>query len=1029
MHTFILHIFPDSGLASSLITTVWVGVFVVCFFNLRFGWNLSGLIVPGYLVPLLILKPWSAVAVIIEALFTYLLIIVFSGFLSKSGRCSSLFGRDRFFAIILFAVVSRLLFDLIIFPELTVFLNNYLKIAFVYKGGLYSIGLVIVALIANQFWNPGFKRGFPQFLITLLISFLLIKYVLIDCTNFRISEVAYLYEDIATSLAASPKAYIILIVTAFLASRMNLLYGWEFGGIVLPALLALQWYYPWKIVSSILEAGIIYGLAVIILKAPIFKNITIEGARKILLFFNIAFGYKMLIGYILPLFIPDVKIMDVYGLGYMLTSLIAIKMYDKKLGLKMTRTTLQTSFIAVIIATIIGYFLLFVPTFINTREQKRAIKLESKGRYDNYDNISEAILKEQIRLYGFIRKTKNITQNELVTFRNAVNSLKNYVYERSDILLTYAKLQLLHLGYRISIVEDKYLLLYESSWKNSRGIYVISLNPKEEVLVEVPLPTQGPGLIESALLTFTNNNFAAFAVAGAKTSLPNQLQSYLINNNTFYNTFCSIFNTRPPIQFFRLDSYIEDLLGKLKKEKNNLFSTNYIYYSNSLSNDKVNKLKNLFPNQKKLDKKPSFLQDNNNTIALFLSPESELNTLEELGSFKLKITRFDEEEKIYTLLSSNTKGFFDKSLSAITSFFKSEASKKLKNKPLTIEKARFIDTQVITPIIELTNNYDKLSDKEKETKLKLISFAAKIVGCTISVLDFETLKCNYIVLTKFGESNEYLGGTFAFKTNNYKPYTIEIINPSDKDNIKLGTYMSLYSKARACFISGSVEPSKFFSYVDDSPTVRSLFNLVNQVIMREIDSNTTNSKDNQKEFRPLVVQINTIKKTDSDIDENYPANTAYISTYHGKYKYSQLDKQEQKIYSFLQECDLDVKFDDGSPLTAGLGAIHSVQSEYIPETKNTNFVMIWLTPKTKFTKESFKKIDAIIYDKPIIDSQKQSDAKSNNKKAVENKTVEKTDNIKENDKLAEKAVENNNKKKTKKKISNTSKDKNNQKSE
>ena len=69
----ILPIFPEGGLASSVITTVWVGVFVVCFFNLRFGWVLSGLVVPGYLVPLVILKPLAAGVIVVEAIITYLL--------------------------------------------------------------------------------------------------------------------------------------------------------------------------------------------------------------------------------------------------------------------------------------------------------------------------------------------------------------------------------------------------------------------------------------------------------------------------------------------------------------------------------------------------------------------------------------------------------------------------------------------------------------------------------------------------------------------------------------------------------------------------------------------------------------------------------------------------------------------------------------------------------------------------------------------------------------------------------------------
>jgi len=44
-------LFPES-LASSVATTVWVGVMVAVFCTLRFGWNLSGLVVPGYMTPL-----------------------------------------------------------------------------------------------------------------------------------------------------------------------------------------------------------------------------------------------------------------------------------------------------------------------------------------------------------------------------------------------------------------------------------------------------------------------------------------------------------------------------------------------------------------------------------------------------------------------------------------------------------------------------------------------------------------------------------------------------------------------------------------------------------------------------------------------------------------------------------------------------------------------------------------------------------------------------------------------------------------
>ena len=115
---FPLGIFPEGALASSVITTVWVGVFVIGFLNLRFGWVLSGLVVPGYLVPLLIAKPWSAAVILVEASVTYFLVWLFSERLSGGGTWSSLFGRDRFVGLVLFSILVRLVFDVWLLPVL-----------------------------------------------------------------------------------------------------------------------------------------------------------------------------------------------------------------------------------------------------------------------------------------------------------------------------------------------------------------------------------------------------------------------------------------------------------------------------------------------------------------------------------------------------------------------------------------------------------------------------------------------------------------------------------------------------------------------------------------------------------------------------------------------------------------------------------------------------------------------------------------------------------------------------------------------
>lgn len=357
-----LPIFPDGSLASSVITTVWIGVFVVCLFNLRFGWVLSGLVVPGYIVPLLIAKPISAAVVLVEASLTYAVFWLLSERLSGPGRWSSFFGRDRFMGLILASVGVRLLLDGWLLPIAAARLNDRFGLNVHWQDNLYSFGLIVVALLANQLWKPGYWRGMTQALVMIAVTFAIVRFGLMELTNFRIGAVVYLYEDFASSVLASPKAYIILIVTCFIASRMNLRYGWDFSGILIPALLALQWYQPWKIATSILEAMVIYLLASSLLSSRLFASATIEGGRKILLFFNISFAYKMLLGHGLAFAGVEQRITDFYGFGYLLPTLIALKAHDKNILARVCRATVQVSFMGALAGSLAGFLLtIFLP--------------------------------------------------------------------------------------------------------------------------------------------------------------------------------------------------------------------------------------------------------------------------------------------------------------------------------------------------------------------------------------------------------------------------------------------------------------------------------------------------------------------------------------------------------------------------------------------------------------------------------------------------------------------------------------------
>lgn len=360
---FPLPIFPEGSLASSVVTTIWVGVFVITFFNLRFGWVMSGLVVPGYLVPLLIARPLSFGVILVEASVTYFLVWLFSERLSGGRSWSSLFGRDRFVALVLTSICVRLIFDGWLLPIIAVWGDARYGGVLDLQANLHSFGLVVVSLMANQMWKPGYLRGVTQSLVVIGLSYIAVRFVLMEVTNFRITAVAFLYEDVASAILASPKSYIILVVTVLLASRMNLRYGWDFNGVLIPALIALQWYQPIKVVASIIEAGVIYAVAALLLRHPVFANVTLEGARKTLLFFNISFVYRLILGHALFWSGYEGKITDYYGFGYLLSTLIAIKMYDKEIAVRLVRSTLQISLVGAAVGTAVGFafVLLLVP--------------------------------------------------------------------------------------------------------------------------------------------------------------------------------------------------------------------------------------------------------------------------------------------------------------------------------------------------------------------------------------------------------------------------------------------------------------------------------------------------------------------------------------------------------------------------------------------------------------------------------------------------------------------------------------------
>ena len=512
LESLYLPIFPTGSLASSVVTTVWLGMFVVVFFNLRFGWVLSGLVVPGYLVPLLIEKPWSCGVIIFEACLTYLLVYIFSERASRFGKWSSLFGRDRFFALVLMSAVVRVICDGFVFPAFADWLMQATGERLELANELRSFGLIIVALIANQFWKPGLLRGMFMLTVLLGITWLLTRFVLMPWTNFSMSNVGFLYEDLAQSILASPKAYIVLITAAFLASRFNLLYGWDFNGILLPSLLALQWYQPSKILFTFVEAYFILLLARALMGSTLFANMNIEGSRKLLLFFNISFAYRFVLGHALSAWAPEYKISDAYGFGYLLATLLAIKMYDKGMAIQITRATLQASISALVIASLVGFGLLQLPSARPVPAQAQASvapQMQTKQ-----PTALAALQARNVQPLQVALADMNLpqTQSALTQWHTAIAPLAVLQSTEQRAVLDDVSNKLAAIGMRMLVIQQRYLLIEEIDPGQGRGLFLIDTHSQNNLLLSWPDMSASNQPMELAWPWFRTTNARAMAL-------------------------------------------------------------------------------------------------------------------------------------------------------------------------------------------------------------------------------------------------------------------------------------------------------------------------------------------------------------------------------------------------------------------------------------------------------------------------------------------------------------------------------------
>lgn len=352
-----LAIFPPHGLDQSILASVAIGVLVLLFFTEMFGWVFVGLVVPGYLASVFAIHPAAGTAVCIEAVLTYLLAVFLSEYLCKLSLWSRFFGRERFFVIVLASVLVRQQSQTWLMPELVQLFEQAASLDFFEERDFFSIGLVLVPLTANMFWKVGLLRGTFQTAVCVVITYAFLAFVLLRYTNLSISELELTYEDVAVDFVQSAKAYMILTSGALIAAYCNLRYGWDYNGILIPSLLGLLWFAPLALIVTVGEAIVLYLLTTKILSLPFFPELNLEGPRKVALIFVVGFMMKFTLGWLAAWGLPSLRVTDFFGFGYVLTSLMAVKMMVKKKVAVVVLPTATVSALGFIMGSASGFAL------------------------------------------------------------------------------------------------------------------------------------------------------------------------------------------------------------------------------------------------------------------------------------------------------------------------------------------------------------------------------------------------------------------------------------------------------------------------------------------------------------------------------------------------------------------------------------------------------------------------------------------------------------------------------------------------
>jgi|GEM_PF-4483588 len=528
----VLAIFPSRGLDNSILIPIYIGLLIHAFFIESLGWSYAGLVVSGYLASVFAIAPEAGLVISVEIITTYAIVYFISEFFSKRRWWHSFFGRERFLFFFIISLLVRLIYEVWLFHGLAGLAVDFIGMPLEAASRLYGIGLVIVPLASHAMWRPGFRRGLIEVAVPVALTYLILMYVLVPYTNFSIANFELTFQDLALDFTSSPKIYITLILGMLIAARFNLRYGWDFNGIMIPSLLAVSWYMPWKILATVVEASLVAFIAFLVSSLPVFRRTTLQGIRRLLLIFTIGLGLKFVVGFYMADAYPGFMVSDLFGFGYLLPSLIALNIWENRSWALVIGPTIFTSLLAFLAGNIVGLGLykideLFIEEVVPAGQEKKSLQvIVSEEPLASLrlasvqalpvlpEDFGAAGTASRIRYQNILAATRKMAQ-EVDPTQGVFGITEKFSRElrRLNLSLSFVKMKASDGSERNTLVLRERL---DSSSMDRRGwpVAVLVVGCSDGMLMEVPYPYEEPVSLDAAIMLFTDMQACTMLVNG-----------------------------------------------------------------------------------------------------------------------------------------------------------------------------------------------------------------------------------------------------------------------------------------------------------------------------------------------------------------------------------------------------------------------------------------------------------------------------------------------------------------------------------